>query len=118
MGYRDVADLIDRGPLIFGSEQREFYLNEIKRLIDKALPGNSIDIGAKEAELRTGHPLIRRLLDEITAQGLRRRDVEKRAGVGHGAIDKWVRKRAPTLVDFEAAVNSVGLEVVLVRKEN
>lgn len=61
------------------------------------------------------NPLIKRL-DELTKG--RRTDVAYDAGLGKNALTQWITNGvSPSLISFEAALNVVGYELKIVKKD-
>lgn len=60
------------------------------------------------------HPLVHRIWAEIADQLTSQEDVAERAGVSSSAMRKWRKgERAPNLLDIEAVLNALGLEIVV-----
>lgn len=59
------------------------------------------------------HPLVRKFLNHVLAEGVLLKDVSARAGISRHVIKNWNTVN-PSLVNFVAAANAVGLELKLV----
>jgi hypothetical protein len=59
-----------------------------------------------------GHPLVRELYQTINTNRLMVRDVCKTAGVLPQTVRNW-KRRSPKLDAFEAVLNTMGLELVI-----
>ena len=62
----------------------------------------------------TAHPLVRGLFESMNAQKMLISDVAEVSGVSKRAISDWRYKRTPSVDNFQAAVNAVGLDLILV----
>lgn len=60
------------------------------------------------------HPLVRRLFEEMRRQRVSPRDVAIRAGLGTSSVFNW-RRHTPTLANLEAALNVLGLRLLVER---
>lgn len=66
---------------------------------------------APKVPTRSAHPLVATFHARRVELGLSLSDVARIAGVTQQTISKW-RDHGPTVVNMEAALNSVGLELV------
>lgn len=64
------------------------------------------------------HPKVRRLFELMNETKTMIADVAQRSGLHGQAISKWRYNRNPTLPNFEAALNALGYELVIRRKED
>lgn len=65
----------------------------------------------------SAHPLVHRLWVEMNDQCVSQEDVAERAGVSSSAMRKWREgSRPPSLVDLEACLNVLGLEIVTIER--
>ncbi len=62
------------------------------------------------------HPLVRQLFREMNAQCTTIREVAERATFRAGTISDWRYCREPTLCNFVAALNVLGLDLKIVEK--
>jgi hypothetical protein len=61
------------------------------------------------------HPLVRQFFTALWQSGKSQKDVCEVAGLHQGALTNWFRCN-PTLPCFVAALNAIGLDLVVVRK--
>lgn len=61
------------------------------------------------------NPLIKTL--KSLADG-KRKKVAFKAGLGENSLDQWFAGTQPGLINFEAALNVLGYELQIVKKEN
>lgn len=57
------------------------------------------------------HPLVRRFIGELNRQQTTLSEVAVRAGLARATMSDWRYRREPTLSNFEAALNVIGLEL-------
>ena len=63
----------------------------------------------------TCHPLIRQFIAEANAQMTTLQEIADRAGVARVSISEWRTSRNPSIVNFNAALNVLGLELCIRR---
>jgi len=63
------------------------------------------------------HPLVRRLFAECNEQRTTLSEVADRAGLRRCTMGDWGRRRVPKLPDIEAALNVLGLRLVVVESD-
>ncbi len=61
-------------------------------------------------------PLVRRLFEIMNEHKVSMSDVARRAGTSYEVVSHWRSTHSATMALFEAAVNSVGYELKIVRK--
>ncbi len=59
------------------------------------------------------HPLVRQFFRELNAQKTTLSEVAERAPFRRATISDWRYRRDPTLSNFEAALNVIGLELAI-----
>ena len=57
------------------------------------------------------HPLVRRFFDELAKTGLTDAYLARKAGLNRRSVNNWRRHCNPTLPNFAAALNALGLEL-------
>lgn len=62
---------------------------------------------------RHAHPLVRRFVTELNEQMTTYAEVSKRSGVGVDTLRFWATRHIPRLDLFDAALNTVGLELAV-----
>jgi hypothetical protein len=62
------------------------------------------------------HHLVRRFLEEMNDQQTTYAEVAPRAGVGVDTMRFWPRRHMPRIDTFEAALNTLDLELVIRRR--
>jgi len=62
------------------------------------------------------HPLVRQLFREMNEQCTTIREVAERARFRAGTISDWRYRRDPTLSNFVAALNVIGLDLKVVEQ--
>lgn len=60
------------------------------------------------------HPLVKQLIEHMNDRDLRKFDVADRAGVYPKSLSDWSKGATPSLGNFEAVCNAVGLRLALV----
>ena len=60
---------------------------------------------------RNCHPLVREFVRAMKTQGRSYRDVSRRSGVDDRTLADWSKRCNPTLANFQAALNALGLEL-------
>lgn len=60
--------------------------------------------------------IVRQLFEEINAKRATLREVAEKAGLAYDTISEWRYQNKPTLENFIAAANAIGLDVVLANK--
>lgn len=63
------------------------------------------------------HRVVRRLFEECNAQKMTLQDLGERSGIAHDTLGRW-RRRSPFLLDVEAALNVLGLELSVRHKKD
>lgn len=67
---------------------------------------------------RSFDPVVWRFFSILKGRGLSIRDLSEISGVGYKTIGSWSsKKRSPTLINFRAAANALGYELVLLPQE-
>ncbi len=64
---------------------------------------------------QSGSPLVRELFRAFNDKGLNFEQTCERAGIDPGTVRRW-RKRPPKLDGFEAVLNVMGLELMILPK--
>lgn len=59
------------------------------------------------------HPLVRRLFEEANRQQTTLTEISERAGLRRGTMGQWGRKHNPRIDQLEAALNVLGLRLVV-----
>lgn len=62
------------------------------------------------------HPLVRRLFEEMNNQQLGVMDLCERAGLARGTLKGWRNNHCPRIVEIEACLNVLGLDLRAVKK--
>lgn len=63
------------------------------------------------------HPLVRQFFRELNEQKTTIREVAERASFRCGTISDWRYRREPTLSNFVAALNTIGLDLRIVSED-
>lgn len=61
-----------------------------------------------------GERLTRETFALVAQSGRSMASIEREAGLGQGTMDNWRRKRSPTTVNLEAALNCMGYTLRIV----
>lgn len=64
------------------------------------------------------HPFVRRIFKETLSQQVLLKDLAKRSGIHISVLREWKRRNKPKLLDVEAALNVLGLELVIRERED
>jgi hypothetical protein len=62
------------------------------------------------------HPLVRQFFRTLNEEQTTISEVAARTGHRRGTISDWRYRRAPSLADFDAALNTLDLELTIRRK--
>lgn len=65
---------------------------------------------------RRCHPMVKRFIRELNRQQTTLTEVADRAGLRRGTLSDWRYRREPTLSNFEAALNVLDLELLIVER--
>lgn len=57
-------------------------------------------------------PLVRQFIQTVEDRDINRSEMMKRAGLSRAAL-RWWRTSSPSLVNFTAALNAIGLELCI-----
>ena len=60
-----------------------------------------------------GHPLVKRLFEEMNARRISRREMSDRSGVCVDTFNSWRVKANPLICNLEACFNSIGMELTV-----
>jgi hypothetical protein len=63
------------------------------------------------------NPLFRFIFDEISAQGITREQITKKAGVAYGTLDNMKRRGSTRLMTYVFLLGALGYELQIVAKE-
>lgn len=63
------------------------------------------------------HPLVRRLFRQINIEQATLTEVAARSGLRRATLSDWRYRREPTLSNFNAALNVMGLELCIREKK-
>lgn len=63
------------------------------------------------------HPLVRELFSLVRRRGVTLRSVARKAGLHEDVFTTWRRKSSPNIVNLEAALNALGHELVVQRRQ-
>ena len=64
------------------------------------------------------HPLVRRLIRIANAKQVTLTEIAMESGVSPKTISDWRYRSAPSLTNFEAALNALGYELKIVERRN
>ena len=70
-------------------------------------PFNPISVPPK------GHPLVKRLFEEMNARQITRQQLANRSGVCVDTFKSWRIKANPLITNLEACFNSIGMELTV-----
>ena len=59
------------------------------------------------------HPLVKRFFGELNMQSTTLTEVARRAGMQRATMSDWRYRREPSLSNFNAALNVIGLELAI-----
>lgn len=57
------------------------------------------------------HPLVKQFFEAFNMQKTSLRDVARISGISRSAFRDWKLRRNPTIANFDAALNALGLEL-------
>ena len=66
---------------------------------------------------KSAHPLVKELFKVMNTHKLTLKDVASKSGVEARTISHWRYNRSPTLLNFEATLNSIGYKLKIVRQQ-
>ena len=66
---------------------------------------------------KSAHPLVKELIKIMNTHKLTLKDVASKSGVEARTISHWRYNRSPSLLNFEAALNSIGYKLKIVRQQ-
>lgn len=64
------------------------------------------------------HPFVKRIYEETLSQQVLIKDLAKRSGVHIAVLREWKRRCGPKLLDIEAVLGVLGLELKIVEKKD
>jgi transcriptional regulator with XRE-family HTH domain len=67
---------------------------------------------------KKAHPLVKEMFGIMNEQKTMINAVAERAGLKRGSISDWRYRRTPTVTNFEAALNTLGFELVIREKKD
>lgn len=130
------ADMgVDRGAIIFALGKRthskprfdmEFYAKIMPYAVSAytGAPEPTVDRGARRKAVwrlkapKKGAEIVREMFAEMIRRRIRLYEVAVKSGVSESTMSRWNGGRSPTLINFEAALNSMGYRLQIATAED